>query len=93
MSYPGTLQCNKLMLLLFQVSSFLVSQQKVPRTWFMAACLSTLSSATISSRNTVSFCIHPLGQLSLKLMIDTVDNYAAQAFLLPERNHFKICAC
>lgn len=93
MSYPRILQWNKLMLLLFWVSTFLVPQQKVPKTWFMAVCLSTLSNAAISSRNTVSFCIHTLVQLSLKLMIDAGDNYSAQSFLQPERNGFKICTC
>lgn len=45
-------------LLLFQISTSLVSQQKVPKAWLMAACLSTLSSIKISSRKTFSFYNH-----------------------------------
>lgn len=45
-------------LLLFQVSAFVVLQQGVPKAWHTAACLSTLSSAVISSRKAFSFHIH-----------------------------------
>lgn len=49
---------GKFHLLFFQISPFLVSQQKVPKAWLMPACLSTPSSIKISSRKTFHFLNH-----------------------------------
>lgn len=49
---------EELHLLLFQVSAFVVSQQRVPKAWHTAAFLSTPSSAVISSRKIFSSHIH-----------------------------------